>query len=390
MTDAAQKRPLPDSTFHMLRCVTAIVHADDVVKKEERQFLKTLVAYFEGNFVISDAHKVQLMQDLQIAPEINDLLPQVTDRQDRENLVLFAGMLAKADGEMHPDEVAVLKKIRRYNKEHEETRAAVAVPVPAQIVNAAPVVNLDLLADEVREIVRQEFYREGVQKSGIEHKSSVLSVTDAFVERGNLIHPDVFDALTVKKKPSISTQRTLMQKEKVLSRARFHYTYIIKAFLMAALAGWLTHWGLGKAYAMIYSMVQSLSLSPSLLHPSFWHWALMLGGWAVFSAIMACKLLIWWATEIILTDRRLLYKHGVVFVKYTKIDLRQLFETVVNQSRLGAMLNYGSVFIYSNMVDTSIKGDKYDRNIVLPSIDDPHGFATRIDRAKRLLRTMGD
>lgn len=388
MTDASQKLPLPDSTFHMLRCVTAIVHADDVVNKEERQFLKTLVTYFEGNFIISDAHKVQLMQDLQIAPEIDDLLPQVTDRKDRENLVLFAGMLAKADGEVDPSEEVVLKKIRRYQKEHANEVTVAAAP--AQAVNAPPVVNLDLLANEVREIVQQEFYREGLQKSGIERKSSVLSVTDAFVERGNLIHPDVFDALTVKKKPSVSTQRTLMQKEKLLSRARFHYTYIIKAFLLSALAGWFTDWGLEKAYALIYSMQQSLSLPPVLLHPAFWYWALMLGGWAVFVAIMAYKLLVWWATEIILTDRRLLFKEGVIFVKYTKIDLRQLFETVVNQSRLGAMLNYGSVFIYSNMVDTSIKGDKYDRNIVLPCIDDPHGFATRVDRAKRILRATGD
>ena len=86
----------------------------------------------------------------------------------------------------------------------------------------------------------------------------------------------------------------------------------------------------------------------------------------------------------------MLYKRGILFVTYTKIDLRQLFETVVNQSRLGAILNYGSVFIYSNMVDTSIKGDKYDRNIVFPKIYDPHAFASRVDRAKRMLRARGD
>src|SRR5690606_8658710 len=114
MTASPHKPVLPDSTFHMLRCVTALVHADDIVKKEERQFLQTIIRYFEGNFTITDAHKFQLMQDLETAPQIDSLLPLVTEKKDLENLVLFAGMLAKADGELHPAEEAVLKKIHAY------------------------------------------------------------------------------------------------------------------------------------------------------------------------------------------------------------------------------------------------------------------------------------
>ncbi len=382
MTDLQQKPVLPDSTFHMLRCVTALVHADDIVKKEERQFLKTIITYFEGNYTVTDAHKFQLMQDLQNAPEIETLLPLVTEKKDLENLVLFAGMLAKADGELHPAEEAVLKKIHAHN--------AVHAAVPAQAVNAPPVVNIDFLAEEVRNIVKQEFYRQGIEKSGIVHKSSALSVADAFVERGSLIHPDVFDALSDKRKPSKSTRRTLMSQEKLLSRARFHPFYAVEGLFFSALVFWLTgiatEWGF-KAFVTIHGM---LRLPAELLNPVLWDRIFMLDSWVTSGLLLSYWLLRWWATEIILTDRRLLYKHGILFVKYTKIDLRQLFETVVNQSRLGAILNYGSVFIYSNMVDTSIKGDKYDRNIVFPKIHDPHAFASRVDRAKRMLRATGD
>lgn len=386
MTDSQQKPVLPDSTFHMLRCVTALVHADDIVKKEEREFLKTLIKYFEGNFSITDAHKFQLIQDLQSDPEIESLLPQVTDKKDLENLVLFAGMLAKADGELHPEEDAVLKKIKAYKDAQDSVGAA----LPAQIVNAPPVVDIDLLAAEVRQIVKQEFYRQGIERSGIVHKSSALSVADAFVERGSLIHPDVFDAMTEKHTPSKSTRRTLMQEEKTLSRAKFHPFYVFEGFVYAALIFWLTGIATEWGYKGIVALQSMLRFSPESLNPIYWNRIFMFDSWLTSGLFFGYWLLKWWATEIILTDRRLLYKRGILFVTYTKIDLRQLFETVVNQSRLGAILNYGSVFIYSNMVDTSIKGDKYDRNIVFPKIYDPHAFASRVDRAKRMLRAKGD
>lgn len=386
MTDSQQKQVLPDSTFHMLRCVTALVHADDVVKKEEREFLKTLIKYFEGNFTITDAHKFQLMQDLQSGPEIEQLLPLVTDKKDLENLVLFAGMLAKADGELHPEEEAVLKKIQAHKEAHVPTAAA----VPAQVIHAPPVVDIDLLAAEVRQIVKQEFYRQGIEKSGIVPKSSALSVADAFVERGSLIHPDVFDAMTEKHAPSKSTRRTLMQEEKTLSRAKFHPFYVFEGFVYAALIFWFTGITTEWTYKGLASMQSLMHFNPEVLNPVYWNRIFMFDSWLTSGIFFSYWLLKWWATEIILTDRRLLYKRGILFVTYTKIDLRQLFETVVNQSRLGAILNYGSVFIYSNMVDTSIKGDKYDRNIVFPKIYDPHAFASRVDRAKRMLRARGD
>lgn len=386
MTASPQKPVLSDSTFHMLRCVTALVHADDIVKKEERQFLKTIITYFESNYTVTDAHKFQLLQDLQTAPEIESLLPLVTDKKDLENLVLFAGMLAKADGEMHPEEKAVLRKIHAYK----DTQTATHSTVPAQVVNGPPVVDLDLLADEVRNIVKQEFYRQGIEKSGIVHKSSALSVADAFVERGSLIHPDVFDALSDKRKPSKSTQRTLMNQEKVLSRAKFHAFYFVEGFLYAALIFWLAGFATEWGYKALAGLQTSLRFSPEIINPYYWNRIFMLDSWVTSGLFFTYWLLKWWATEIILTDRRLLHKRGILFVTYTKIDLRQLFETVVHQSRLGAILNFGSVFIYSNMVDTSIKGDKYDRNIVFPKISDPHAFASRIDRAKRMLRATGD
>jgi|GEM_PF-1750360 len=386
MTASLQKPALPDSTFHMLRCVTALVHADDIVKKEERQFLKTIITYFEGNYTVTDAHKFQLTQDLQTAPEIESLLPLVTDKKDLENLVLFAGMLAKADGELHPEEEAVLKKIHAYK----DAQMAAYAAVPAQVINAPPMVDLDLLADEVRTIVKQEFYRQGIQKSGIVHKSSALSVADAFVERGSLIHPDVFDALSDKRNPSKSTRRTLMQQEKVLSRAKFHPLYVAEGVFFAAVIFWLTALATEWGYKALAGLQASLHFSPEILNPYYWNRIFMLDSWVTSGLFFTYWLLKWWATEIILTDRRLLYKRGILFVTYTKIDLRQLFETVVHQSRFGAIFNYGSVFIYSNMVDTSIQGDKYDRNIIFPKIKDPHAFASRIDRAKRMLRAMGD
>jgi len=382
MTDS-HKPSLSLSTFHMLRCVAALVHADHVINRDEKQFLQTLIAYFEGKFDISDGQKFQLVQDLRVAQNIDDLLPVVTDPRDRENLVLFAGMLAMADGELHPAEEVILRKIRAH-------AAAVSASLPAT-VNGAPAVSRDELAEEVRNIVQQEFYRSAIQKSGLVQKSSALSVADAFVERGSLIHqPDIYAAVSDKRKPSVSTRRTLMGDERLVARARFHFAYTMETLIWSVLAFFLIDKTMPGIFQGIYYLQQSLNLPMSLVDRGFWTFMLRWPSWIVAGGIFAWRMLDMWSTEIILTDRRLLYKHGILFVKYTKIDLRQLFETVVNQSRLGAILNYGSVFIYSNMVDTSIKGDKFDRNIVLPKIADPHTFASRVDRAKRILRTKGD
>ncbi len=103
---ALSRPPISDSTFQMLRCVITVAHADHVVKESERAFLRTLVAHVERGLLLTPQHMARLEEDLRVPQDIDGLLPGVTDRSDREQLVLFAGLLAQADGEMHPDEEA--------------------------------------------------------------------------------------------------------------------------------------------------------------------------------------------------------------------------------------------------------------------------------------------
>lgn len=106
------KNKISDSLFHMWRCVIALAHADGEVQKEERQYIERIIGNLDRVYSLSPGQKKIFEGDLDAAPSLPDLLPKVTEPQDRASLVYFADVMVWADGVLSEDEEKLLKQLR--------------------------------------------------------------------------------------------------------------------------------------------------------------------------------------------------------------------------------------------------------------------------------------
>lgn len=82
------------------------------------------------------------------------------------------------------------------------------------------------------------------------------------------------------------------------------------------------------------------------------------------------------ATEIVLTDQRLVYKTGWIFVDVKEIDVSEIRAEEVDHGLLGRFLRYGQIHLDSRFVD----------NAYLPAIRRPYELLKHIHSARKRLR----
>ncbi|MEZ0223781.1 MAG: PH domain-containing protein [Alphaproteobacteria bacterium] len=401
---------LPQSTFYMLRCVVAVASADNIIKEQELLFLRALLAHYKRHMVVSTEQVNQLKEDIRVHQPIDALLPYVTERSDREQLILFAGLLSQADGDIQPAEEAILQKIRSHC-----SQPGMAEPVPdlggghppstpAQVhvmPAVVPVQSMDMAGfmQEVRDVVKQEFYKQAIATSGIAPKTSRAAVVDAFVEKNKVVPAGSYDALTETPKMSRAMRQSMVGGERLLGKARFHYIYTVYSLIISGLilvfsrtaanwiikgcqrmkdyltsggANWLGEDNVEKLYAVMSSPLWNI-LPIYVLCGS----AILFFLWRVARQL---------TTEIVVTDSRVVAKQGIFSVRTFKTDLSNLGQVDVNQSMLGNLLNYGSVHIFTR--NWSGQGNQMEvEGIYLPPIAEPHSFSTLVDRARRMWRT---
>lgn len=98
--------------FYMWRCVIVVAHADGSVGQQELEYLRRIFGNMDRAYGLSDEQKRLLEDDLANPKRMCDLLPQINDPYYRSQLIYFAGLLAHVDGHLHPNEEAILKKLR--------------------------------------------------------------------------------------------------------------------------------------------------------------------------------------------------------------------------------------------------------------------------------------
>jgi uncharacterized membrane protein YdbT with pleckstrin-like domain len=104
---------------------------------------------------------------------------------------------------------------------------------------------------------------------------------------------------------------------------------------------WIVYWP-GVAVALL--AVVAYWLSDTRYLPGFWRYT------AYALALVAAVLLIrqcfeWWVTEIAVTDRRVIYKKGLIQRETNEMNMDKVESVQINQSILGRMLDYGDVTI---------------------------------------------
>jgi hypothetical protein len=409
---------LPQSTFYMLRCVVAVASADNIIKEQELLFLRALLSHFKRHMVVSADQVNLLKEDIRVHQPIDALLPYVTERGDREQLILFAGLLAQADGDVAPAEEAILQKIRAHctptpgteepmpdlqggHPPSQPSQVHIIPPAPrASMPATAQGVDMASFMQEVRDVVKQEFYKQAIATSGIAPRTSRAAVVDAFVEKSRGVpQTSSYDVLAETPKMSRAMRQSMVPGERLLGKARFHYIYTIHSMIVSGLilllsrpvasliikgcqrlkdylaeggAGWLGADNVEKLYVMLSNPL--------------WNVAPVFVIWGAAILFFLWRLAVQYTTEIVVTDSRVVAKQGIFFVRTFKTDLSNLGQVDVNQSMLGNLLGYGSVHIFTR--NWSGQGNEMEvEGIYLPPIAEPHAFSTLVDRARRMWRT---
>ena len=104
---------------------------------------------------------------------------------------------------------------------------------------------------------------------------------------------------------------------------------------------WIVYW---PGVAVAFLAVVAFWLSQTQLLTGFWRYT----GYAL--ALVAVFLLIqqwfqWWVTEIAVTNRRVIYKKGLVRRQTNEMNMDKVESVQIDQSILGRVLGYGDVTI---------------------------------------------
>ena len=104
---------------------------------------------------------------------------------------------------------------------------------------------------------------------------------------------------------------------------------------------WIGYWS-GVAVAVL--AVIACWLSETMYLTGFWRYT------AYALALVAVGLLIqqwfqWWITEIAVTNRRIIYKKGLIRRQTNEMNMDKVESVQIDQSILGRILNYGTVMI---------------------------------------------
>jgi uncharacterized tellurite resistance protein B-like protein len=148
------------SMFYMWRCVICIAHADGMIHADELTYLRRIFGNMDRAYGLSDEQKEILEDDLHKEKRIADLLPYINDPYFRSQLIYFGGLLAHADGDLHPSEDALLKKLR-----------------------ADQLASLDMeqIRRDVHEAVTNEMFMHDLEMSKIRPQSGLTRIIDGLL-----------------------------------------------------------------------------------------------------------------------------------------------------------------------------------------------------------------
>jgi len=104
---------------------------------------------------------------------------------------------------------------------------------------------------------------------------------------------------------------------------------------------WIIYW---PGVAVLLLAVVAYWLSDTRLLPGIWRYtayALTLTG----VVLLIQELFRWWITEIAVTNRRVIYKKGLIRRQTNEMNMDKVESVQIDQSILGRMLDYGDVTI---------------------------------------------
>jgi len=124
---------LTDSQFYMWRALFALVHADDVVTKEEVRFMAEIL---EG-IPFADDQRAILNNDITEAQDITAMFASITDKKDQAAFFEFARELVWIDGDYGPEEQEIMLKLKEIHVQNTDIEDLVGT-IDLELEGVAP------------------------------------------------------------------------------------------------------------------------------------------------------------------------------------------------------------------------------------------------------------
>jgi hypothetical protein len=104
---------------------------------------------------------------------------------------------------------------------------------------------------------------------------------------------------------------------------------------------WIIYW---PGVALVLLAVAVYWLSEARLLPGVWRYTAY--GFALIGVVLLIQEWFrWWITEIAVTNRRVIYKKGLVRRQTNEMNMDKVESVQINQSILGRLLDYGDVTV---------------------------------------------
>ncbi|MDI1228045.1 MAG: DUF533 domain-containing protein [bacterium] len=153
-----KKPPVGTSQFYMWRCVIALAHADGMVQQGERDYLSRVF----GNMSLTDEQRRIFHTDMSEPQDIAQLLTHINEPEWRGQLVYFAGLLARADGVLDPQEDHILKKLR---------------------ADQMSGLDMDQIRADVKKAVANEMFQHDLKMSTLRPQGGLSAIIDSLLLR---------------------------------------------------------------------------------------------------------------------------------------------------------------------------------------------------------------
>jgi hypothetical protein len=153
--------------------------------------------------------------------------------------------------------------------------------------------------------------------------------------------------------------KVINSSERIILIARPHWVYMAQGVLSAALL-------IGTGLAINY-------LIQSYINPDSIFMVLFLGFFAMAGAVLfVTYVIIYFASEVGLTNQRIIYKKGFLRIEVEEIDLEEIRGEIVHYGLLGWLLGYGRIHLDCRYAD----------DIELPALAKPYQLLRSIHKAK--------
>lgn len=156
--------------------------------------------------------------------------------------------------------------------------------------------------------------------------------------------------------------------ETVILRARFHWLYVLHAWI----------WVLLPLVVLLGLYIHAGTVRRDDSDPVTWAIILVVI-WLIWGLITFVQMMVRkWTTEIGITSHRFVERYGLITLRSNEIALPNIEGVKVRQSFLGRILGFGTVQIEGTGVDS----------VTTPHIADPVGFVRAIQTAKEHLAAL--